>query len=197
MISIPRREWPALRLNSSVLNVTGLDNAVYFEISRTDAPATPFRQGVFHAYRHKGELRLRVFDFVGPASGTGGGLRDAFALMWAAPEAMPKVSVEQLVPNLDLVVSPAGSGWTGARRGCVRPASTGSSRSRSTSPSSRRPSAATAASAVARGRRPPAAGAPAPRGEARGHGWRAGSPVLGSVACPAEHVGAYRGMEEE
>jgi hypothetical protein len=101
-------DTPALRLNSAAMDIAGLDNAVYFEISRADSPATPFRQGVFHAYRHKNELRLRIFDFAGTP-----GLKDIMTAMWAAPEAMPKLAVESLDPNLDLVLTASGQGWNG------------------------------------------------------------------------------------
>ncbi len=102
-------DHPALRLNAAAVDVHGLDNAVYFEITRADSPASAFRQGVLHAYRRQGELRLRVFDFAGPA-----GLRDAVTGLWAAPDAFPALDVSQLDPNLDLVLSRTANGWSGA-----------------------------------------------------------------------------------
>lgn len=92
---------PALRFNSSAITVDGLDNAVYFEIGRADSPANPFRQGVLHAYRMKDQLRLRVFDFLGAP-----GLRDTMVGMWAAPDALPALKLENLDPNLDMVLTP-------------------------------------------------------------------------------------------
>ncbi len=99
----------ALRYNAAPITVTGLDNAVYFEFTRADSPAEAFRQGVFHAYRLKGELRLRVFDFTGNA-----GLKDTMVGLWAAPDALPKLQTSSLVPNLDLTLTP------GAKEGNYR-----------------------------------------------------------------------------
>lgn len=102
-------DTPALRFNSTAINVDGLDNAVYFELTRDDAPASPFRQGVFHAYRKQSELRLRVFDIAGAP-----GLKDVLTGLWAAPDVFPALTTASLDPNLDLVLAAAGSGWTGA-----------------------------------------------------------------------------------
>ena len=101
---------PDLRMNSTAITVDGLDNAVYFEVARADAPASPFRQGVFHAFRHQKELWLRVFEFGGNP-----GLKDTLTGLWAAPDVMPKLSVESLIPNLDLVMSAdsTNKGWQG------------------------------------------------------------------------------------
>ena len=52
-----------LRYNAARITVEGLDNAVYFEVTREDSPLAPFRQGVFHLFRAGKELRLRVLDF--------------------------------------------------------------------------------------------------------------------------------------
>lgn len=101
---------PALRFNACPIAVHGLDNAVYFEITRADSPAAAFRQGVFHAYRRQGELRLRVFDLAGPPAD----LKEALTGLWAAPDAMPALDVSQLDPNLDLVLSRTATGWNGA-----------------------------------------------------------------------------------
>lgn len=98
-------ERPALRYNAARIKVDGLDNAVYFEITREDSPLSPFRQGVFHFLRAGKELRLRVFDFR-----TGRSFEESVAGLWAAPEAFPKVKLEQLDPDLDLVVSTEQSG---------------------------------------------------------------------------------------
>jgi hypothetical protein len=94
-------ETPALRFNAAPISVTGLGNAVYFEFSRADSPGEAFRQGVLHAYRFRDELRLRVLDFTGSA-----GLKDTLVGLWAAPEALPKLTFAALDPNLDLVLTP-------------------------------------------------------------------------------------------
>src|SRR5437870_1456949 len=65
--SEPKGETPALRYNAAGVSIGGLDNAVLFEIARADNPAEPFRIGVLHAYRRKGDLRLRLFDLLAGA----------------------------------------------------------------------------------------------------------------------------------
>jgi hypothetical protein len=101
-VSEAEGQTPGLHFNAAPIAVEGLDNAVYFEVGRADSPADPFRQGVFHAYRFKGELRLRVFDFSGNA-----GLKDTLVGLWAAPESLPKLTLGSLDPNLDLVLTDA------------------------------------------------------------------------------------------
>jgi FKBP-type peptidyl-prolyl cis-trans isomerase FkpA len=96
---------PALRYNAARIAVDGLDNAVYFEVTREDSPLSPFRQGVFHLFRAGKELRLRVLDLR-----AGMGFGDAVAGLWAAPAAFPAISLAQLDPNLDLIVTPSAAG---------------------------------------------------------------------------------------
>ncbi len=102
---------PALSWNAAVVTITGLDNAVYFEVSRRDDAANPFRSGILHVFRRQGQLRLRVFDFTGQPT-----FKDAVVGLWLAPAAFPKASVDQLRPQVDLVQQ-MGSGagiWVGA-----------------------------------------------------------------------------------
>lgn len=91
---------PALRFSAATFPVEGLDSAVYFEVTRLDSPAAPFRQGVMSAYRFKDELRLRVFGLNGPA-----GLKESLTGFWAAPDALPELSTESLHATLDLVLT--------------------------------------------------------------------------------------------
>jgi len=100
-------EKPALRYNAARIAVDGLDNAVYFEVTREDSPLSPFRQGVFHLFHSGQELRLRVLDFR-----QGQGFLDAVAGLWAASEVFPPVAISQLDPNLDLVVQTSAAGAT-------------------------------------------------------------------------------------
>lgn len=98
---------PALRLNASYINVEGLDNAVYFELARADSPAHPFRQGVFHILRRKGDMALRVCEFgrVGPSFG------GMLTGLWAAPEALPALKADQLVAVADIPLAKDGAGY--------------------------------------------------------------------------------------
>jgi len=96
---------PALRYGAARIAVAGLDNAVYFEITREDSPLAPFRQGVFHWIRAGKELRLRVFDFR-----QGKGFGEAVAGLWAAPEVFPAIGLEALNPGMDLVATVSDTG---------------------------------------------------------------------------------------
>lgn len=100
---------PALRIHTVPATVSGLDNAVLFELSRADSPAEPFRTVILHPYRRQGQLRMRIFDLTGTP-----GLADVFTGAWAAPEAMPKLVLANLDPNLDMPLTADGSGFKGA-----------------------------------------------------------------------------------
>jgi len=94
----------ALRYNGARIRVDGLDNAVYFEVTREDSPLSPFRQGVFTLFRSGENLRLRVLDFR-----QGEGFLSAVAGLWAAAEVFPPTQLSQLVPNMDLMVKMSGA----------------------------------------------------------------------------------------
>lgn len=107
-------EQPALTLHTAVINIEGLDNALYFEINRADTPQAAFSQGVFHFFRQtidgKSELRLRVFTFerVGPGFG------EAMVGLWLAPDAFPALTVSQLTPMIDVVLTRQGDRFAGS-----------------------------------------------------------------------------------
>lgn len=105
----PAGDQPALRLNTSLITVEGWDNALYFELTRDDAPAVPFRSGVMHLYRRQGGLVLRQCAFEGArTSATFGHM---LAGLWAAPETLPVLKPEQLIAIVDLPVRKTESGF--------------------------------------------------------------------------------------
>lgn len=106
---------PTLRLNTSPITVTGWDNAIYFELSRADSPAHPFRQGVFHLYRRQGQVTLRQLAFANASSSYGLML----AGLWAAPEGLPVLESDQLQPVADIRLAGADGAWRGDTRGPV------------------------------------------------------------------------------
>jgi FKBP-type peptidyl-prolyl cis-trans isomerase FkpA len=99
---------PALVYNAARIDVTGLDNAVYFEIGRADGFWRPFRQGVFHLYRQGRNLRLRMFDFGGMPT-----FNDAVIGLWLAPEVFPPLAVANLVPKADITLTKTGDRYEG------------------------------------------------------------------------------------
>ncbi len=101
---------PELHLSAALINVDGLDNAMYFELARADEPWKPFRQGVMHFYKRQGKLHLRQFEFGRTFASFGG----AVAGMWAAPEVFPKISLGQLVVTMDMPVTRDGENFSAA-----------------------------------------------------------------------------------
>jgi FKBP-type peptidyl-prolyl cis-trans isomerase FkpA len=104
----------AIDLHAVPINVEGLDNALYFELARADAPQAPFRQGVIHFVNVKGGsgasgLRLRVLEL------------DKFAVtfanalvgMWLAPEMMPAIRADQLSVNSEIPLTRDGDRFKG------------------------------------------------------------------------------------
>lgn len=104
---------PALDFHAAVVNVSGLDNALYFEIARADAPQAPFRAGILHLLNATVDgtraLRLRIFDFTRLAPTFG----DAVVGLWAAPEMFPPIDLANLAVNAELVLTREGSSFTG------------------------------------------------------------------------------------
>lgn len=100
----PAGDLPALTLGMGRIDVTGLDNAVYFEIARADSVWKPFRQGILHAYRAKDGLRIRMYGLGGMPT-----LGEAVIGMWQVPEIFPDLDAANLVPMADLAVTKSGS----------------------------------------------------------------------------------------
>ncbi len=101
-------DLPALQCGMGRVDVSGLDNAVYFEFARTDSSWRPHRQGIMHLYRAGGGLRLRLFAFsAGPSFG------DAAATLWIAPELFPDLDVSKLLPLADIPLTKKGDGYEG------------------------------------------------------------------------------------
>ena len=106
-------DTPALVLHAAIVNVEGLDNALYFEVGRADAPWSSFRNGLFHVYSAQTtagkQLVLRVLDFAKfvpthQAMMTG---------IWAAPEMFPAVTLDRLFVNTDIPLTRDSAGWRG------------------------------------------------------------------------------------
>ncbi len=106
----PAGDLPALRMNTAPMTVTGLDNALYFELSRDDSPQAAFRHAVLHVFKHQGKLTLRVLDF----SKFQPGFTPSLTGLWAAPDALPVVALDQLSVNSEIVLSAADGGFSGA-----------------------------------------------------------------------------------
>lgn len=113
---------PALWFYAAPVTVQGLDQALYFEIARDDAPTALARQGIMTFIGVRGELRLRVFGLrsggstadssatAGAAAGTGG----ALCGLWTEPKAFPILALSDLVLEMDLPLKKQGDGFVGA-----------------------------------------------------------------------------------
>lgn len=106
---------PVLHFNAAAVPVKGLSNAIYFEVSRADDPAHPFRQGIFSFLRLDTQLRLRVLDISSKHH------RDALVGLWAVSDVFPELPIEALSINADLVCArnDDGSGYTARTQGRV------------------------------------------------------------------------------
>lgn len=102
--SKPVGTFPAMLFNSALVNVEGLDNAVYFEIARSDSHWTPFRSGIVTFFKQKigdkTQMVMRVMDF-GKLAPTFGNMT---AGMYAVPEQFPLINVSSLTINCDIPV---------------------------------------------------------------------------------------------
>lgn len=106
-------DQPALRLNTAVVSVAGLDNAIYFELSRADSPNNPFRSGVWNVYKGKSGPRLRVLEF----AKTEPNLANMLGGLWAAPQAIPAFKTEQFMVSADVPLTKGADGWRGSATG--------------------------------------------------------------------------------
>lgn len=94
--------------HSAPVIIDGLDNAIYFEMSRADGQWEPFAQGVMHFWRRSGELTLRMFQFDLEKT-----FDDAVVGLWAVPDRFPEISLDDLRPTLDMPVTQQGSKYVG------------------------------------------------------------------------------------
>jgi peptidylprolyl isomerase len=86
-----------------------VSNALYAEIARADALDRPYRQVILQLHRHKGKVRMKTMEFRRPK----GELLSVIGL-WAAPQAFPAISVNDLVTTLDIELAADGAGYKGA-----------------------------------------------------------------------------------
>lgn len=102
-------ERPELRMHCAAVAVAGTAGTVLLEVARVDAPADPFQTAIVQVYRRRGELRLRTYDFKGPAT-----YPAMLTGLWAAPEAVPALKLDQLIPTMDMALFPQGDGFRGS-----------------------------------------------------------------------------------
>lgn len=100
---------PEIHLHAARVDITGLDNAIYFEINLGDRPGRPFRQGILHFYKGATGLRLRVFDFLGPRS-----LPGLLVGLWLQPDFFPPFAITDLAPAADMPLAKTGDRFAGA-----------------------------------------------------------------------------------
>jgi hypothetical protein len=110
----PAGDQVGLDLHLARIDVTGTDAAVYFEMSRSDAPEAPFRQGVLVVERGEGGLRLRVMDFRGEP-----GFPRSVVGLWMAPDRFPRIGMEFLAPRMDMAITSEGAGWSAKTGGKI------------------------------------------------------------------------------
>jgi hypothetical protein len=96
-------------MNVAPVTIGDVPNAMYAEISRSDAPDKPYRQAIWRLYRRQGEIRLQTLEFRRK-----GGEFGSITGLWAAPETFPKtVSMSDLVGTLDIQLKATADGFAG------------------------------------------------------------------------------------
>lgn len=96
-------------ISAAPVYVEGVPDVMYVEVARADAMHAPYRQTLWQFYKGKGgKTHLKTIEFRRPKGEMG-----SLIGMWAAPEAFPAVSADDLVATLDMEVVPAGAGFTG------------------------------------------------------------------------------------
>jgi hypothetical protein len=106
-------------LSAAPVVIAGVPNAMYAEVAVKDTLQFPYRQTIWQFHRTKGELRLKVLEFRRAK-----GFLGSAAGVWAVPAAFPAITMEDLVPTLDLVLSKSGAGYAG-KNTCNFPNATG------------------------------------------------------------------------
>lgn len=97
-------------LSVAPVTVKDMGDLLYAELARADALSHPHRQAIWQLHRVNGKLRLKTMEF----RRTRGELLSAAGL-WAAPEAFPAITADDLVTTLDIDLNKTkdGKGWTG------------------------------------------------------------------------------------
>lgn len=113
-----RGESPGIDLHTAVVNIPGLDNALYFELTRSDSPQAAFQSGLLTFVKSSGGvgvdgLRLRVLKFAGlPAT-----FMQAVTGLYLAPEAFPPLALENLSVLAEIPLKAEGEAFAGTATG--------------------------------------------------------------------------------
>jgi hypothetical protein len=91
------------------VRLDALPDALYVEIARADSLDRPYSKSFLQLYRRQGAIRMRTLELRDPNSDT----QNMVVGLWAAPEHMPQVRMEDLRGTLDLELTSAGDGWVG------------------------------------------------------------------------------------
>lgn len=91
------------------VELSTVPDALYVEIARSDSLDRPYTRSFFQLYRHHGDIRMRTLEVRDPNSDT----QNLVVGMWAAPEHMPDVKIQELLGTLDLELTRTADGWVG------------------------------------------------------------------------------------
>jgi hypothetical protein len=95
-------------LSVAPIRCADMPNVMYAELARADALNRPHRQAIWQLHKVNDKLRLKTLEF----RRTRGELLSASGL-WAAPEAFPAITSEDLVTTLDIDLEKVSNGWKG------------------------------------------------------------------------------------
>lgn len=108
---------PAIDLHTALVNVPGLDNALYFELTRSDSPQASFHSGLFTFINSTADgakgLRLRIIKF----SGLPSTFAQAVTGLYLAPEAFPSLAFENLTVTAEIPLTRKDNTFSGEASG--------------------------------------------------------------------------------
>lgn len=98
-----------MMMSVAPISLEGMDNVMYVESVRSNAPWAPFRQSIFQLYEYKGKVRLRTYTMAVDQDTLG-----VIIGMNAVPDQFVGISSENLIPTLDVELDISSNGFSGS-----------------------------------------------------------------------------------
>lgn len=98
-----------MMMSVAPITLDGMDNVMYVESVRSNAPWDPFRQSVFQLYEYKGKVRLRTYTMAVDQDTLG-----MLIGMNAVPDQFVGITSENLIPTLDVELDVSSKGFSGS-----------------------------------------------------------------------------------
>jgi len=101
-------EPAAVTMHIAPVQIAGMPDTLYVEVSREDGLHEPYYQAVFQLYNSADGPRLRTYEFRAPE-----GLNPALHGLWAAADRFPELGRSDLVARIDMDLAATGDGYVG------------------------------------------------------------------------------------